>query len=106
MSETETNDGEDFEAFEAKMDELNEGLLTSFAAGFAHAKDVYNIEQGPDDYRSLMNTQGVSESHHYFWNGRTKPLEFWLREQFGLDEDIAEDMAELQSLEVTDDAAE
>lgn len=77
---------DDFEAFEEKMDELNDGLLSAYAAGFQKALEVYDIH--PDietDLKSLKNHRGLSEDHYYFWDGRTKPLEFWLREQFGLD---------------------
>ena len=80
------DDTERWDEYEEKLDELNEGLLKAYAAGFAKAKEVYDIEKGPSDHRELMQTEGVLESHYFFWDGRTKPLEFWLLEQFGLDE--------------------
>lgn len=81
MSEQDLTD-----AYQAKMDELNDGLLEAYAAGFAKAKETYGVERGPNDVQALMQTEGVSSSHFYYWDGRSKPLEFWLRDQFGLDE--------------------
>ena len=77
---------EQWDEYEEKLDELNEGLLEAYAAGFAKAKEVYDIQKGPSHPKNLMKTEGVSENHYYYWDGRTKPLEFWLREQFGIDD--------------------
>lgn len=76
-----------FDEYEEKLDELNEGLLEAYAAGFSKAKEVYDITKGPRDVQALMDTEGVSENHYYYWDGRTKPLLFWLREQFDIDSD-------------------
>lgn len=90
MTDTSNEEAEQgaFEAYEDKLDELNEGLLEAYAAGFAKAKDVYDIDSGTSDVQSLMKTKGVSESHYYYWEGRSKPLEFWLREQFDIDGEV------------------
>lgn len=77
-------DAEAFEAYEDKLDELNEGLLEAYAAGFAKAKEVYDITKGWKDVQALMETEGVSEGHYYYWDGRTKPLAPWLREQYDI----------------------
>lgn len=76
---------DELEAYQDKLDELHDGLLEAYAAGFAKAKEVYDISEGPDDAQLLMQTEGVSASHYYYWEGRTLPLEFWIREQFTLD---------------------
>lgn len=81
------DDADQWDAYEEKLDELNEGLLEAYAAGFSKAKEVYDITKGPRDVQALMQTEGVSEHHYYYWDGRTKPLAPWLREQFGIDSD-------------------
>ncbi|EMA01803.1 hypothetical protein C437_15326 [Haloarcula vallismortis ATCC 29715] len=86
MSENTDSDGRTGD-YEQKRDELNEGLLEAYAAGFAKAKEVYDIERGATDVRTLMQIEAITESHYYYWDGRTKPLTHWLRDQFDLDDD-------------------
>ena len=83
--QNETSDG-GFDAYEEKMDELNEGLLEAYAAGFAQAVETFDVDAAfRTDVESLRKNGAVQESHYYHWHGQAKPLEFWLREQFGLD---------------------
>lgn len=77
---------DNFQEYEEKMDRLNDGLLEAYAAGFAYAIEAYDIETGiSTDVRDLKKHPALQENHYYYWDGRTKPLEFWLREQFNLD---------------------
>lgn len=83
---------ERWDEYEEKLDELNRGLLTAYAAGFSQAVETFDLD--PDfstDVESLRENGAVAENHYYFWDGRTKPLEFWLREQFGIDVQPRED---------------
>lgn len=78
---SEQDDGE-VEEYEEKSDELWEGLLTAYCAGFAKAAETFD---GRDlDVEGLKSNDLVSESHYYYWDGKTLPLEFWLQEQFGV----------------------
>lgn len=89
----------DVDAYEEKRDELYDGLETAYAAGFAKAKEVYDIDSGPSDVRTLKKTQGVAQNHYYFWEGRTLPLEFWLRSQFEIGQDDGQDAGHSDDLE-------
>lgn len=75
-----------WDEYEEKLDELNRGLLTAYAAGFAKAVETFDL--GPNfstDVDSLRDNRAVSESHYYFWDGRVKPLKHWLRKEFEID---------------------
>jgi hypothetical protein len=77
---------DNFDAYEEKLDELNEGLLEAYAAGFSQAVETFEVDADfSTDVTSLQQNGAVQESHYYYWDGRTKPLKFWLREQFGVD---------------------
>ncbi|MFC5277859.1 hypothetical protein ACFPM1_03625 [Halorubrum rubrum] len=85
--ETEQSDGgiDRFEAYERKTDEVWEGLEESYAAGFSKAIEVFDIEtDAPRDPSRLKETEFIGESHYYYWEGRTLPLESYLQEQFGV----------------------
>ncbi|WP_188127840.1 hypothetical protein [Halorubrum aquaticum] len=74
-----------FEAYEEKTDEVWEGLEKSYAAGFAKAIEVFDIEtDAPRDPSKLKETEFIGESHYYYWEGRTLPLESYLQKQFGV----------------------
>lgn len=87
-SEVTTNDDtKDYAAYEKRFDELNEGLLKAYAAGFSKALETFDVQVDFDtDPESLQENRFVTESHYYFWDGRLKPLELFLRDQFDLDE--------------------
>jgi hypothetical protein len=88
MSEEKTDEQVQFEEFEIKMDELNKGLLEAYAAGFAKAAETF---EGPDlDPSGLMDNTKIQEQHYHYWDGRTKPLEYWLRDEFGLNQSTAD----------------
>jgi len=79
---------DDFEAYEEKLDELNDALLEAYAAGFAKAVETSDIDPGFDaDPKQLKELEVIQESHFYYWDGRQKPLKGWLREQFLDDEE-------------------
>jgi hypothetical protein len=89
-NDSSTSDMDQFDEYEKKLEELNEGLLRAYAAGFSLA--VESLDVDPDfstDVDSLMNNHAVIERHYYFWDGKVKPLELWLQEQFDIlpDED-------------------
>jgi len=80
----------DFEGYEEKLDELNDGLLEAYAAGFAKAVETSDIDPEFDaDARKLKEVPVIQESHFYYWDGRQKPLKAWLRQHF-LDTEFAE----------------
>ena len=61
-----------------------DGLLTAYCAGFAKAAEA--IDGQDPDVEDLKANDLVTESHYYFWEGRTLPLEFWLQDQFGVEQ--------------------
>ena len=74
---------EQYEKYEKKIDELWEGLLTAYCAGFAKGAETFG---GPNlDVEGLKSNDFLSVSHYYYWDGKALPLEFWLREQFGVE---------------------
>jgi len=78
---------ERFDEFVERLDELNDGLLEAYAAGFSQAVETFDIDADFDTSVSGLKKNGaVAENHYYYWEGRSKPLELWLREQFRLDE--------------------
>lgn len=87
---TDTNDTpldgtEKWDQYEEKLDELNEGLLDAYAAGYAKAVEDFDIDEVPvTNADELREWRYIAECSYYFWDGRTKPLELWLREQFGI----------------------
>ncbi|MWG36219.1 hypothetical protein [Halomarina oriensis] len=82
------DDTEDYAEYEARCDELNEGLLKAYAAGFSKALETFDVQVDFDtDPESIQENRFVMESHYYFWDGRLKPLKLFLRDQFHLDED-------------------
>jgi len=86
-------DGEetDVEQYEEKLDELNAGLLEAYAAGFAKGVEFSDADPGLNtDVNSLMEKEPVQESH-YYWDGRRKPLKSWLRQEFGIETEVADD---------------
>lgn len=98
MTDTTTGNAEEheeaqrYEKFEEKEDQLADGLLTAFAAGYAQAVEDQAVEGhdlprdvGGMDYRDLKNHEYIQKQHFYFWDGRTVPLAFWLPDQFDLD---------------------
>lgn len=90
MSET-----DELERFERKKDELHDGLLTAYAAGFSKAVETFDLDPDFDtNVNSLRENRAVAECHYYFWDGRTLPLEFWIRDQFDLDNDGTENTQE------------
>jgi len=79
----------DIQKFEEKMDELNDGLLEAYAAGFSKAVETFDVE--PDfstDVESLKSNGAVQEAHYYYWDGRVKPLVLWLEDKFGVSADV------------------
>lgn len=73
---------EQYEQYEEKSDELWEGLLTAYCAGFAKAAETFDDRD--IDVENLKGNDLVTESHYYFWDGRELPLQFWLEQQFGV----------------------
>ena len=74
---------QNIENFEEKIDELNDGLLEAYAAGFSKAVETFDVD--PDfstDVESLKNNGAVQEAHYYYWDGRVKPLVHWLKDEF------------------------
>lgn len=97
MSDVDATDGEqrdeDFEAYEEKLDELTEGLLEAYTAGYQKAMRDYDAEPDPE----RMDGSGyIAESHYYYWDGKTKPLEPWLRDLFLDDEQLVTDGGEVK----------
>lgn len=75
------------EALNERRAELNNGLREAYAAGLAKAVEQFDIDADFDtDVRSLKDNEFVAESHFYYWEGRTRPLEYWLPVQFGVEE--------------------
>ena len=76
----------DLEQYENKMDELMNGLREAYEAGYKRALE--DIEKG--DFKPTVEqidgSEYMAECNYYYWDGRTLPLEFWLREEFGLDD--------------------
>ncbi|MDS0258540.1 helix-turn-helix domain-containing protein [Haloarcula sp. S1CR25-12] len=69
---------------ESKIDELNDGLLEAFAAGFSQAVETFDIDADFDtSVSALKDNDALAEHHWYYWDGRSKPLEYWLRAEFG-----------------------
>ena len=69
----------DLEPWEERMDELNDGLLEAYAAGFSQAVETFDLDPDFDtDPAALKDNEKVQEAHFYYWDGRTKPLELWL----------------------------
>jgi len=80
-------DGGSIEAVEAKIDELNDGLLEAFAAGFSQAVETFGIDANFNTAVSaLTENDALVEQHWYYWDGRSKPLEYWLREEVASDQ--------------------
>jgi len=78
MTETEL----ELETWEEKMDELNGGLLKAYAAGFSQAVETFDVETDINtDVDALTNNEAIQMQHYYFWDGRSKPLELWLKEE-------------------------
>ncbi|MHC3382099.1 hypothetical protein [Haloarcula sp. H-GB5] len=81
MSDTDFETKNDADTYEEKRDELNDGLLTAYAAGFRQAVETFDIDADFDTSVSeLKQNDAISEAHYYFWDGRKKPLQFWLRD--------------------------
>jgi len=76
-----TDRTEHFEAYEGKRDELKSGLLEAYTAGYIKALKDFDASPEPEKYEG---SEFLQKSHYYYWDGRTLPLEPWLREQFGL----------------------
>lgn len=73
--------------YEEKMDELNRGLLEAYAAGFSKAVEAFEVDADfRTDVESLCKNGAIQESHFYHWDGKSKPLELWLKEQFEVGE--------------------
>lgn len=86
------NDTERFDEFEEKMDELNDGLLEAYAAGFAKAVETFDVDpEFSTRVSNLKKNKTLAENHYYYWEGRPKPLRYWLREQFELNEEVDRD---------------
>lgn len=86
MSEESTSGTEQFDEFEAKLEEMNEGLLEAYAAGFSLAVETFDVDpEFSTEIEDLMRNEGVAERHYYYWDGRSKPLELWLHDQFEID---------------------
>jgi hypothetical protein len=82
MTEPDT-DTDSIEAFEDKMDELNEGLLEAYCAGFSEAVETFDVDTDRStDVRSLKRSELLQQKHYYYWDGRSMPLERWLSEEF------------------------
>jgi len=95
MSETSSGeinqeDGvEQYKMYEEKIDELWEGLLTAYCAGFVKGAETFD---GPNlDVEELKSNDYFSESHYHYWDGKALPLEVWLRRQFGVETDTGGD---------------
>jgi len=83
---------EQFERYEKRLDQLNEATLEAYAAGFAKAVDAFDMDRDvPTNPRELKQVEIIQESHYYYWDGKTKPLEPWLRELFLDDEQLVTD---------------
>jgi hypothetical protein len=78
---TPDSSGEYSNEFEKRMDELDEGLLEAFAAGYAKAMEHHDVDRDVDQVRQLKQHDLIRESHFYYWDGRDKPLERWLRNE-------------------------
>lgn len=80
-----------YEKYEEKIDELRDGLREAYEAGYKKAiDDVENTGELPKK-EDVEDSEYLAESHYYYWDGRTLPLEFWLRDQFDLDGETDED---------------
>lgn len=91
MSETtDTTDEElhePFDNYENARDELVSGLREAYAAGFAEALGTFDVDVDFDtSVDALTNNESIIESHHYYWEGRTLPLEPWLLNRFTTDD--------------------
>lgn len=83
MTNDQTQDKTEQEKYFENLDELDEGLLESYAAGFSKAVKTFGIDTPFDtDVRELRENGAIAKCHYYYWDGRTKPLEFWLEDQF------------------------
>jgi len=84
MSDTEKEvEQTNFQMFEKKLDELNDGLLEAYAAGFSQAVETFDIDPNfSTDADSLKKNGVLQEAHYYYWDGRVKPLVNWLHEEF------------------------
>ncbi|NHN50002.1 hypothetical protein G9464_20755 [Halostella sp. JP-L12] len=71
------------EAYEEKMDELWEGLLQAYTAGYKKAMRDFEVT---DEIEKYEDSEFIKDSHYHYWDGRTLPLEFWLREQFDVND--------------------
>jgi len=72
----------DYEAYEERVDELQNALFEAYCAGFAKAAETYGDKEFV--VPQLMRSDELGESHFYYWDGRTLPLREYLEQQHGI----------------------
>lgn len=81
--------------YEKRLDELDEGLLEAFEAGYCKALEDLEpaIDGDPPDPDAIKGSEYLAECSFYYWDGRVKPLERWLEAT------LIDDEAELPTLD-------
>jgi len=73
--------------YQRRLDELNEGLLEAFEAGYRTAlTDVSERDTVPAP-EAVAGSEYLAQCSFYYWDGRIKPLERWLEATLIDDED-------------------
>ena len=81
----ETIEPTNLEAYENKRDDLFAGLQEAYEAGYKKAlEDLENTDE-PPTAEQIAGSDYIGECHYYYWDGRTLPLDPWLRAQFDID---------------------